>query len=104
MKREKQNESLDQEFRVAMSLAEHVCDGLSELHGSVETLVHELFASRGLKITCEQAEIFVERVGAGDIYPAFPFLMKFERLKKCSRAQLQNWIDLGKDAVIKFFD
>jgi hypothetical protein len=104
MKREKHIEILDREISEAMDLASHVSSGLSELQGCAEAIIHELFASRGLKITYQQAEIFVDRVGAGHMYPAFPVLQKVAQLKKCSRAQLQNWIDLGKDAVIKFFD
>ncbi len=104
MKNEKHIEKLDAALKDAMNVADYVCESLSELQSSATEIAFELFASRGLKITDEQATIFIDRFGADGGYPVLSFLHSVERLKRCSRAQLQNWIDLGEDAVIRFFN
>lgn len=103
MKSEKHIEKLNEAFEEATDMADYICDALSELTRKAEEIVYELFASRGLKITDEQVTIFIDRFGDDGGYSVLSFLHSVEQLKRCSRAQLQNWIDLGEDAVIKFF-
>lgn len=103
MKSEQHIEKLNEAFEEATDMADYICDALSELTRKAEEIVYELFASRGLKITDEQVTIFIDRFGNDGGYPVLSFLHSVEQLKRCSRAQLQNWIDLGEDAVIKFF-
>lgn len=104
MKNERHTEKLEAALREANDMADYICEALSELGSTANDIVCEIFAARGLKITDEQVTIFIDRFGDDGGYPLLRFLHSVERLRRCSRAQLQNWIDLGEDAVIKFFD
>lgn len=87
----------------ADNMSEGICQDLCDLLGECVEIVEALFLTKKLKITTEQAETFIFRVGAKGDYPELYFLREVENLKKCSKAQLQNWIDLGEAAEVKFF-